>query len=80
MCCGDVKNFYLNTPMKDSEYMLMHISLIPPEIIEEYHLMEKVHNGFIYIRITKGMDSFHKLAFSPTSQLLEKRLQPHGYF
>jgi hypothetical protein len=30
-----IKNFYLNTPMKDPQYMRIHISLIPDEIIEE---------------------------------------------
>ena len=33
--CLDVKNFYLNTPMKRPEYMRLPIELIPQEIIEK---------------------------------------------
>jgi hypothetical protein len=79
MCCADVKNFYLNTPMKKHEYMRIHISLIPPEIIEEYDLLPKVHNDFIYIRIEKGMYGLPQAGLL-ANQLLEKRLKPHGYF
>jgi hypothetical protein len=79
MCLADVKNFYLNTPMKNSEYMRIPINLIPPEIIEEYDLMSKVHNGFIYIRIDKGMYGLPQAGLL-ANQLLEKRLLPHGYF
>ncbi len=33
----DIKDFYLNTPIKCFEYMQIKISNIPGEIIEEYH-------------------------------------------
>jgi hypothetical protein len=55
MCLGDVKNFYLNTPMDNPEYMRIPLHLPPEEIIEEYNLLSIVHNGFIYIKIKKGM-------------------------
>jgi hypothetical protein len=54
--CMDVKNFYLNIPMTRYEYMRMHISLIPQEIIEKYNLLDIVDaNGWIYMEIRKGM-------------------------
>eukprot|EP00957_Ditylum_brightwellii_P173905 13239356-Ditylum_brightwellii.AAC.1 len=37
-CTVDIKNFYLNTPMTRYEYMKIHMSLIPPEVIEQYNL------------------------------------------
>jgi hypothetical protein len=53
--CMDVKNFYVNTPMARPEYMRIHISLILQEIVNQYKLLDLVHNGYVYIRITKGM-------------------------
>jgi hypothetical protein len=38
----DIKDFYLNTPMKHYEYMRLKITDIPDEIIKEYKLDEKV--------------------------------------
>jgi hypothetical protein len=36
----DVKDFYLNTPMKRFEYMQLKLNNIPEEIIIEYKLRE----------------------------------------
>ena len=38
----DIYNFYLNNKLDKPEYMKMHISLIPTEILEEYNLRDKV--------------------------------------
>ena len=32
----DVKNFYLNTPLKRYEYLRILINLIPEEVIQQY--------------------------------------------
>jgi hypothetical protein len=34
----DLKDFYLNTPMKRYEYMHLKLSDIPEEIMQEYNL------------------------------------------
>jgi hypothetical protein len=48
----DVKDFYLNTPMKRYEYMCIKISDIPKEIIKEYKMSEIATNdGYIYCKI-----------------------------
>ena len=77
--CADVKNFYLNTPMERYEYMRIHIKLIPPEIIEEYNLLELVHNDYVYIEIRKGMYGLPQAGII-ANKLLAKRLAKHGYF
>ena len=41
----DIKNFHLNTPMSQPEYMKLPINLIPQEIIDQCNLMPLVHNG-----------------------------------
>jgi hypothetical protein len=52
----DVKDFYLNTPMKRYEYMRIKVTDIPSEIIKEYKLHQKVmDDGYIYCKIQKGM-------------------------
>ena len=53
--CGDIKDFYLGTPMERYEYMRLPIALIPTEIIEAYNLLPLVHNGYVYIEIRRGM-------------------------
>jgi hypothetical protein len=44
--CMDVKNFYLNTPMDQPEYMQILVKHIPDEIMMEYILHELVYKGF----------------------------------
>jgi hypothetical protein len=78
-CCADVKNFYLNTPMDESEYMRIPITLIPDEIIQEYHLLTFVHKEYVYVRIDKGMYGLPQAGIL-ANQLLAKRLSKHGYF
>jgi hypothetical protein len=52
----DIKDFYLNTPMKRPKYMRLKITDIPDKIIEEYNLREIVDDdGYVYCEITKGM-------------------------
>ena len=52
----DIKDFYLNSKLKEYEYMKMHISLFPQEFINAYNLNDLVdENGFIYIEIRGGV-------------------------
>ena len=74
----NIKNFYLNTPMQRPEFMKLPIKLIPQEIIDQYNLMPLVHNGYIYIRIDKGMYGLPQ-AGRIAWDLLKERLAKHGY-
>ena len=61
------------------EYMKMPISIFPQHVIEEYHLMQKVYKGCIWIEICRsiyGLPQAGKLA----NEFLRKKLAPHGYF
>ena len=52
----DIKDFFLNTPMKRPKYMQLKTSEIPKEIIEQYNLHELAEdNRYAYCKITKGM-------------------------
>ena len=75
----DVKNFYLNTPMKRFEYVRLKIEDIPDEVIVEYGLAHKgTADGYIYIEIRKGMYGLPQAGLL-AQELLEKRLNEHGY-
>ena len=63
--CGDVKNFYLGTPMARYKNMRLPISIIPQEIIDQYKLMDLVHNGYVTSKFAEGCTCYPKLASLP---------------
>jgi hypothetical protein len=50
----DLKNFYLDTPMPDPEYVCIKITDILAEFIEEYKLAGTDRDGWIYFEIRRG--------------------------
>jgi hypothetical protein len=75
----DVKKFYLNTPMVRYEYVRIKIDDIPEEIIVEYNLCDKVTpDGHVFVEIQKGMYGLPQAGIL-AQQLLEQRLNKHGY-
>jgi hypothetical protein len=60
----DLKNFYLDTPMPDPEYVRIKITDIPAEFIEEYKLAGTDRDGWIYFEIRRGC---YGLPLSPSS-------------
>ena len=57
---------------------MIHISMIPQESVEEYSLSRKLHNGYIYARVTKVMYRT-SLAGRISNDTLVKQLDPYGY-
>eukprot|EP00804_Cyclotella_cryptica_P005168 CCRYP_014220-RA/>CCRYP_014220-RA protein AED:0.34 eAED:0.40 QI:0/0/0/1/1/1/2/0/380 len=51
----DIKDFYLNTPMARPECMRLKLSDIPTNIIELYKLRDIAHDGYVFVRIQKGI-------------------------
>ena len=75
----DISNFYLNSPLPCPEFVKIKINNIPEEIITEYKLRDKVtSNGYVYIMATKGMYGLPQAGLI-ANELLEKRLNKHGY-
>ena len=75
----DVSNFYLMTPLKRPEYIRVRLSDMPEEIINEYKLREKANaKGFIFLSVHKGMYGLPQAGLL-ANELLEKRLNKHGY-
>jgi hypothetical protein len=75
----DISNFYLMTPLHRPKFILMKLSDIPDEVIEEYELQEKAtKNGSIYIKAKRGTYGLPQSGLL-ANELLEKRLNKHGY-
>ncbi len=76
----DISNFYLMTPLKRPECIRVKINDLPEEIINEYKLHKKVNKaGMVYIEVTKGMYGLPQAGLL-ANELLEQRLNKHGYF
>ena len=46
--CFDVKNFYLDTPLENPEYVRISLQDTPKEFIDEYNMLEYERSGWIY--------------------------------
>jgi hypothetical protein len=75
----DIKNCYLGTLMQRFEYMKMLLSRFPEEILQKYNLNALAVDGWVYIKIRKGMYGL-KQAGLLANQLLQTRLAPFGYY
>eukprot|EP00804_Cyclotella_cryptica_P003875 CCRYP_015759-RB/>CCRYP_015759-RB protein AED:0.32 eAED:0.29 QI:0/0/0/1/0/0.33/3/0/881 len=73
----DIKDFYLNTPMARPEYMRLKLSDIPAAIIDLYKLRDIAQDGYVFVRIQKGMYGLPQAGII-AQQLLEQRLQANG--
>jgi hypothetical protein len=75
----DLKDYFLASPMNRPEYMKIHRSNIPPDIVEQYNLQDVVtSSGFVYIKIKKGMYGLKQAAVLAYQHLVSK-LEPFGY-
>lgn len=75
----DLKNMYLQTILRDFQYMQIPLHLIPDEVIEEYNLNEQVKaDGYVYFELRRaiyGLKESGKL----TNIDLENVLATGGY-
>ena len=77
----DIGNMYLNTVLDSPEYIRIHITMIPDEILEDYNINNEYidENGFVYFEITKaiyGLAQSGRLAHDDLKQHLAK----YGYY
>jgi hypothetical protein len=64
--------------MDRPEFMQFKLSDIPNNIIDIYKLRDIVHNGYVFVRIQKGMYGLPQAGII-AQQLLEQCLQANGY-
>ena len=75
---ADLKDFYLETPMDEYEYMRIPVAIIPDAIMSKYNLAPLVHHNHVYVEIRKGMYGLPQ-AGRIASDRLTAFLAPHGY-
>ena len=76
---ADLKDYFLASPMNREEFMRVHLKHFPSDIINRYQLKAKATNdGYIYIRIKKGMYGLKQAAILAYTHL-KNGLEPHGY-
>ena len=64
--------------MPDPEYMKMKLKIIPQEIIDQYQLQDLEENGWVYMKIVKGMPGLKQAARLANERLVH-HLSPYGY-
>jgi hypothetical protein len=74
----EIKNLYLNNPLGRFKYMVINLSSLPQEIIDECYLMELAHDGRVYIDIQKGMYGLPQAGIL-ANELLQRLLNLDGY-
>ena len=58
---ADIGNFYTNSQLPEAEYMKVHISEIPDEIIKEYDVIKYVdRSGYVYFEIVGALYGLKK--------------------
>ena len=76
----DLKDFYLNTPLPEPEYLRMKMSHFPQDVIDHYNLEQKADaNGTLYVRVSKGIYGLPHAGIL-AQKLLEKRLNNADYY
>jgi len=75
----DIKDFYLNTPVDQPEFMLLKMADIPEDFIELYNLRQcATPDGYIHVSVQKGMYGLLQVDII-AHQLLKKRLVANKY-
>jgi hypothetical protein len=74
----DLKDFYLCSDLPDYKYVRIPTHMLPPAIIALYKLENKIHNGYIYAEVRKGMYGLPQ-AGKLANDRLRKILAPYGY-
>ena len=74
----DIKDFYLNTPMDQYEYMWIPTKFIPADIMTQYQLADLVHNNMVMVEIRKGMYGLPQAGILANDRL-QAHLATHGY-
>ena len=78
--CFDIGNMYLNTKLPSPEYMKIHRSLIPQEVMEEYDMEKYVDaDGYAYVEITGAIYGLAQSGYLANQDLI-KNLAPCGYY
>ena len=74
----DIKDFYLNSHLKEYEYIYIDLDLIPQDFIDKYNLEDIAKNGKVLTEVCKGMYGL-KQAGKLAHEDLKLHLASHRY-
>ena len=74
----DIKDHFLATPMKEPEFMKIPWKYFPEDIRKRYNLELLVENGYVYVKIKKGMYGLKQAAILAYTYLAD-HLKTYGY-
>ena len=57
---ADIKDSFYASFLPDPEYMNMKLKIIPQEIINQYQLQDLEKDGWVYMKIVKGIPGLNK--------------------
>ena len=75
----DLKDHFLESPMKEAQYMRIRWDQIPEDIKTTYNLQSMRHGDYIYIKIKKGMYDLKEPAILAYNKII-LHLTPRGYY
>ncbi len=75
----DLKNFYLDTPIPDPEYVQIKILDIPDDFIDKYKLTGQDQDEWIYFKICQGCYGLPKAGIL-ANDLLGSHLEAKGFY
>ncbi len=74
----DLQNFYLNSPLDQSEYVRIKLVDIPQEFIDKYKLNKLARDSWIYFKMRRGMYGLPQAGIL-ANNLLQDRLAKFDY-
>ena len=75
---ADIKDFFYASFLPDPEYTKMKLRITPQAIIDQYQLQGLEENGWVYMKIVKGMPGLKQSARLANERLVH-HLAPYGY-
>ena len=74
----EMSYLYLNTNANQSDWIRIAIRIIPEYFVKEYNLHYKVHNGYIYEKLKRGVYGLPQYGHIAHEKPF-KHLKPHGH-
>ena len=75
---ANIKYFFYASFLTDPKCMKIKLRIIPQEIIDQYQIQDLEENGWVYMKIVKGMPGL-KQAARLANEFLVHHLEPYGY-
>ena len=78
--CADEEKFYLVTPLDRPQYTRIPVELVPQEFTDANKLASQIKNGYIYMKIIRGICGLPQASVLANKLLKKQRLEKHDYY